>query len=490
VRDWLRKASQHRVLAQVLIVIAGCLAGCGGSAHTNATTRLHIFNARLSLTADCASSPSDQIRDPGCPYRPGHRPRPFDNPCGVTTDRRGYIYVASSGRLRRHEGRIAIFDPSGDFVTEISLPRKISERPCRIDVDSRGRIYIAARPMGITLVGHSDSDASLAAFRYAVLLYTPESYPPNAETKYGQPTVFALPGEVYGVAVDRHNGHVYAASGPVFEYNSAGELLNAASEIQQVAVGAGGGTFTLTLAGNTTMPIYYNASPLTVEKALERLLSIGRGNIVVRKKQGKPERYTVTFAGELTNREVEPLECAGAGLTGGVTRCTVTTTTQGSDGGLGVNGHDVAVRDRNQDVFVSAAGAEADGWVVNVYNAGDHLLSETIRNVSGDLSAPYPSIALDQTNGDVYVEDFTHHRIKQFHIDRESGKYKLLTSIKHGKYLNRPEAGADLTIDGSPASPNYGYLFVTSETRSGAHVYAFEPVAARQPRKSSMPGSR
>jgi hypothetical protein len=219
------------LLAAAALLIAGC--GSGGVARSSgpaARDAGYSFDARLSLTGGCGVSAADRVADPGCPYRAGRRPRPFAEPCGVASDRLGYIYVSSSGRSGAHEGRVDVFDPRGRFLTEVELPAKISERPCRIDVDSRGRIYIAARPLAVNSTpANLDIHARPipTAFRYAILRYAPRSYPPRPGISYGQPIIFALTGESYGVAVDPSDDYVYVASVPVFEFTPGGRPVKA-----------------------------------------------------------------------------------------------------------------------------------------------------------------------------------------------------------------------------------------------------------------------
>jgi hypothetical protein len=407
----------------------------------------------------------------------------------------GYIYVSSSGRMGRHEGRIDIFSPRGVFVTETHLPRKISERPCRIAVDGSGRIYIAARPMAVPSEGNIDVKAHphATAFRYAILRYTPDRYPPRPDAKYGLPVILVLWGEDYGVAVDSKDGDVYVAAEAAREYSYKGDLLNAANEIQRIAVEGRRGSFALAFGGSGTKPIRYGAPPSMVEHALEGLPVIGTGNVSVgRGAGGSRNSYTVAFIGALADQELGKVECDGDGLLGGEGGCSIRVVRKGRSGAIGFGARDVDVWERNGDVFLSARGPGGgerfaeEKWVVNVYDGKDHRLIDTIPNVSGEPQPPYPSIAIDQGNGDVYVEDFKRHRVEQFRKDRKSGKYELLSTIGHGEYLKRPPAGADLAVDGSPESPNHGYLFVTSEDRSGGHVYAFAPAAS--PTRASTKG--
>lgn len=113
-----------------------------------------------------------------------------------------------------------------------------------------------------------------------------------------------------------------------------------ASEVQTATVTGGptGGTFTLTLNGETTAAIAYNATADAVRAALEALPSISAGDLTVTGSAGGP--YTVTFAGTYAGQNVAALTASGASLTGGSTPgVTIATPTPG--GGTATDGLDV-----------------------------------------------------------------------------------------------------------------------------------------------------
>lgn len=103
-----------------------------------------------------------------------------------------------------------------------------------------------------------------------------------------------------------------------------------ASEVQTVTITGGptGGTFTLTLNGETTAAIAFDATAATVRAALEALPSISAGDVAVTGAAGGP--YTVTFGGTLAGTNVPAMTASGAGLTGGTTPgVTIATPTPG-----------------------------------------------------------------------------------------------------------------------------------------------------------------
>jgi hypothetical protein len=167
----------------------------------------HSFDAALSLEGGCKGE--DGVPDPGCPGGT-HPPEAFDDACGAAVDRNGDIYVASAATNSASSGtggRIDVFNPKGEFLTEI----KDEHQPCDLAVDSQGNLYVAEYQ------GKN------------VTLFEPGSYPPQAGEEYTATTIFENPGppsckSAWGVAVDPTNDHLYAALNcMVVEYASAAE---------------------------------------------------------------------------------------------------------------------------------------------------------------------------------------------------------------------------------------------------------------------------
>jgi len=86
--------------------------------------------------------------------------------------------------------------------------------------------------------------------------------------------------------------------------------------------GASAGTFTLTLNGETTAGIAYDATMAAVLSAIELLASVTAGDIVVGGMDAGP--WTITMAGDLANLSTNTLTYDGSGLTGGPGVLTVT----------------------------------------------------------------------------------------------------------------------------------------------------------------------
>jgi hypothetical protein len=102
------------------------------------------------------------------------------------------------------------------------------------------------------------------------------------------------------------------------------------SEVQTATITGAptGGTFTLTLEGETTAAIAYNATAAAVQTALEGLSNLAPGDVTVTGAAGGP--YTITFGGARAGADVPQMTASGAGLTGGTSPAVgVATTTAG-----------------------------------------------------------------------------------------------------------------------------------------------------------------
>jgi hypothetical protein len=94
-----------------------------------------------------------------------------------------------------------------------------------------------------------------------------------------------------------------------FEYVADSEY-NAQDEVQELTVRATGGVYNLYYFGDRADEIAYDASPATVQAALEALPSIGAGNVTVSGGPGNKlgdNPYIVTFVGALAETNAESL---------------------------------------------------------------------------------------------------------------------------------------------------------------------------------------
>jgi len=208
--------------ARVTAICVAALVGCGSS--TAWAEETHLLDPVLSLTGNCSESSLDGVPDPGlCPMPPGvpgvdHPSTGFGRPDAVTTDAHGDIYVSNLGSLTSAEGerRIDVFDPAGNFITEI--PDTL--RPAALAVDGKGNLYVVNREGG----GSGGPEKEIV--RYAPTTYEPES----GEIAYPtSPTAVVLSkdeeaGGLQGLAVNPIDEHLFAKSGySIKEFKSAAE---------------------------------------------------------------------------------------------------------------------------------------------------------------------------------------------------------------------------------------------------------------------------
>ncbi len=95
-----------------------------------------------------------------------------------------------------------------------------------------------------------------------------------------------------------------------------------------------GGTFTLTLSGQTTAAIAYNAPAAAVKAALEGLTSVNVGDVTVTGGPGPGTPYVITFGGRYAGEDM-PQMTATSSLTGGSSPAVAVTTSTAGAGGTG-----------------------------------------------------------------------------------------------------------------------------------------------------------
>lgn len=104
------------------------------------------------------------------------------------------------------------------------------------------------------------------------------------------------------------------------------------NEVQQLAVNATSGTYTLTYAGQTTTAIAFDATDQVLLAALEALSNIAVGALrVTQTVNASPAfTYTVEFGGSLGETDVAAMTSTATGLLGGTATATITEITAGS----------------------------------------------------------------------------------------------------------------------------------------------------------------
>lgn len=216
-----------RRLAGLAIVVAALVLPSAASA-----AETHLFNGTLSLTGNCSTSATDPVPDPGCPGGT-HPPSAFARPGGVAVDQHGFRYVASYGsNLEGTQGRIDVFDPAGNFITEVAD----AAGPIDVAVDSLGNLYVANQH------GYFEDTDKLVRFK-------PLTYEPSAGNIEYDPTPVqilnyfnsSIPTPNWasvslGVAVNPANDHLFIGNEHwIYEYSSATEGNTGIAETRPAA---------------------------------------------------------------------------------------------------------------------------------------------------------------------------------------------------------------------------------------------------------------
>jgi hypothetical protein len=150
----------------------------------------------------------------------------------------------------------------------------------------------------------------------------------------------------------------FAPKGTTAPIDATTALASGTNEVQTVTTTGTptGGTFTLSFNGSSTGAIAYNAAAAAVQSALQALASVGVGNVTVAGGPGPGTPYTVTFTGDLAQRNVPAMTASSAGLTGGTSPAiAVTTSTPGvrgfiSAGLISEDGVAKGVKENSKDV--------------------------------------------------------------------------------------------------------------------------------------------
>jgi len=201
------------------------------------------------------------------------------------------------------------------------------------------------------------------------------------------------PGDYYTTDTGQHRVQHFDADGNFIEawgwdVVQAGTGNNNA--IQSLTVRATGGQFKLTFGANTTPDLPYNATAAEVQTALEGLPSIGPGNIRVTGGPGDLKGtvpYGIFFAGTLGGSARAPVTASNGTtpLSGGAASATVLTINAG-----GVTGFEVCKAGQSCKVGVTSSSG-----------------------LGGGMSSPQ-GLAIDRSNGNVYVSESGFNRIQEF----------------------------------------------------------------------------
>jgi hypothetical protein len=119
----------------------------------------------------------------------------------------------------------------------------------------------------------------------------------------------------------------------VFRAYAYDGLVPSVNEVQQIAVDATAGTFTVTFGAGTTAALAFNISPAALSTALQGLSTIGSGNVVVTGGPGGAggtTPYLITFVGARGATNQAAMTTNATLLTGSAHTATVTTVKNGS----------------------------------------------------------------------------------------------------------------------------------------------------------------
>ncbi|HYH54080.1 MAG TPA: hypothetical protein VD761_08110 [Solirubrobacterales bacterium] len=195
--------------------LALCLAALAyAPSGAQAAEERHLFDPELSLTGSCSPDGSDPVPDPWCPGPPAPSAA-FENP-SAAVDFYGNMYI-SSHEDGGPDGRVDVFSPEGEFLTEVEI-----EGARSLAVDAEGHLYVAQFIVGGTR----------QVTRFSPTLYNPT----EGEIEYGDPGEVIIeeddPGECNlflvsaftSIAVDFSTGRLFVSSGQcVSEFSSASE---------------------------------------------------------------------------------------------------------------------------------------------------------------------------------------------------------------------------------------------------------------------------
>jgi hypothetical protein len=166
------------------------------------------------------------------------------------------------------------------------------------------------------------------------------------------------------------------------------------NEVESITVNASGGTFTIKHAGEETGPIPYNATTGQVQTALEGLVSIGPGNVLVKGGpggEGGGTPYTVVFVGSLGEKAITPLTTNREGLVpggGGVKLATVIVLVPGGE--LDLHRFVLSLVEQQQKTSLEAA-EEKGSFVGAISRIEQNIAKNPLVSCVSPLSGPLPT---------------------------------------------------------------------------------------------------
>jgi NHL repeat/WD40-like Beta Propeller Repeat len=437
----------------------------------------------------------------------------FSTPGGVAVnDTSGNVYVVDSGNNRVQE-----LGSGGAFVRAwgagVVTPGAAGAGAL---ADSSTKVTSVVTTSGAFVVGQTITGAGIPAGTTITAVA-------KGEITLSQPTTATAAGSDVALTVVAGAGNV-----PV-------------NEQQTVTLGANttGGTFTLTFTTPnpssttaTTAMVAYNA-PATgagsVQEALEGLVNIGPGDVVVSGPAGGP--WTIEFTGtRFADTNVEQMTAKATGLTvkSGAKTAILATLREGASafevcseavscakgvesavaGGMSAP-QGVAVEQVTGDVYVTdqgdhrvdeftEAGAFVRAFGLNVGGTGVGVCTSTCAvgaagAAAGELGASVGYPAVDPSTGDVYVADSANMRVDVFEADgvfkhafgwgvaNGANEFQVCTSVCQAGVASAGETNAGRFAVGSPTGvvvDGSGDVYVVDGGSPDFRVQKFGPVSA------------
>lgn len=227
--------------------------------------------------------------------------------------------------------------------------------------------------------------------------------------------------------------------------------------------------------------IPFDATPTTVEAALEAIPAIGTGSVSVGGGPAAAAPYSITFGGPLESTDVAQLGVEDVNLAGGE-GARVATTTPGYDGtfggGTGLNFKGVAVDAKAGELFLGTANAGVEADIVCVFDLADGRLKRRIdgAEVPGGqfVDSLGVQLAVDEETGELFVDDLSGAKRTYRFVRASDGSYAYLPDPQLEQH-SYAETRSVVAVDNGTASPNRGYVYITSGNSPVGHLYAFGP---------------
>ena len=191
----------------------------------------------------------------------------------------------------------------------------------------------------------------------------------------------------YHLSTNYYNGPV---SWPDDLYNVTADDLPQLNEVQELFTDATSGVFTLTMDGQTTPALRYNATAAEVQSALKSLSTIGSGNVTVTGSGVEAAPWLMTFVGKLAATDVDLLQGNFVNLSKGSDAASITLRT--------------TVTAQEQLYF----SPETQAQMVFVVDPSD------TRNLSGQAEIWAHTVVLDPQTGQIVQDTIQKRRIQQF----------------------------------------------------------------------------